>query len=226
MKLLLSAIFTFSCIVFNIEAFSLRAKNLLQHFDLSLKSEKDFDEIHTDSATTRKSVLRVAIPAVTAATIFAPYLISRTIASLSSFPLYGSEEIMSKKQHGTSDRPVQSNLRWGCDPKLADRICNYNRDWAEHAGYWTSETKFLKEINGVSEIEFFDSVTGKKLFVAPRGRTMEKFIAESRSHGWPSFRDEEVIWDNVRCLKGGETVSLTGTHLGHNLPDFEGNRYI
>ena len=41
----------------------------------------------------------------------------------------------------------------------------------------------------------------------------------------PSFRDEEVVWDNVRVLKDGETVSTTGTHLGHNLPDGSGNRY-
>lgn len=41
----------------------------------------------------------------------------------------------------------------------------------------------------------------------------------------PSFRDEEVVWDNVRVLKNGETVSTTGTHLGHNLPDGSGNRY-
>jgi len=46
------------------------------------------------------------------------------------------------------------------------------------------------------------------------------------SHGWPSFRDNEVVWDNgVRVLKSGEAVSLDGTHLGHNLPDFSGNRY-
>lgn len=32
--------------------------------------------------------------------------------------------------------------------------------------------------------------------------------------GWPSFRDQEVVWENVRVLKDGETVSLTGTHLG------------
>ena len=32
--------------------------------------------------------------------------------------------------------------------------------------------------------------------------------------GWPSFRDQEVVWDNVRMLRDGETVSLTGTHLG------------
>jgi peptide methionine sulfoxide reductase MsrB len=34
-----------------------------------------------------------------------------------------------------------------------------------------------------------------------------------------------VVWENVRCLGDGETVSTTGTHLGHNLPDRSGNRY-
>ena len=48
---------------------------------------------------------------------------------------------------------------------------------------------------------------------------------ESTYHGWPSFRDDEVVWENVRCLGDGETVSTTGTHLGHNLPDRSGNRY-
>ena len=68
-------------------------------------------------------------------------------------------------------------------------------------------------------------MTGKPLFIAPQGRTMQEFIDESRKHGWPSFRDQEVVWDNVRCLPNGETVSLDGTHLGHNLPYFNGNRY-
>ena len=31
--------------------------------------------------------------------------------------------------------------------------------------------------------------------------------------GWPSFRDNEVVWDNVRCLANGETVSVDGTHV-------------
>ena len=75
------------------------------------------------------------------------------------------------------------------------------------------------------EVTYYDSVTGKPLFIAPRGRTFAKFLAESEAHGWPSFRDEEVVWENVRCLSNGETVSLTGTHLGHNLPDLKGNRY-
>lgn len=74
-------------------------------------------------------------------------------------------------------------------------------------------------------MDFYDSNTGKKLFTAPVGRTWDQFIAESKAHGWPSFRDEEVNWDYVRCVKGGESVSVDGTHLGHNLPDGKGNRY-
>ena len=70
-------------------------------------------------------------------------------------------------------------------------------------------------------------MSGKPLFIAPRGRTVQDFVAESRQHGWPSFRDEEVVWENMRCLPdGGETVSVDGTHLGHNVPSSDGlNRY-
>jgi len=67
------------------------------------------------------------------------------------------------------------------------------------------------------------------LFVAPRGRPMAAFLAESRAHGWPSFRDKEVVWENARIIgdesREGECVSVDGTHLGHNLPDAAGNRY-
>ena len=45
---------------------------------------------------------------------------------------------------------------------------------------------------------FYDSVSGVPLFIAPRGRTFEDFVDESTSHGWPSFRDEEVS-DAVFC---------------------------
>lgn len=54
---------------------------------------------------------------------------------------------------------------------------------------------------------------------------MDEFLKESKAHGWPSFRDPEVNWDYVRCLPNGESVSVDGTHLGHNLPDRKGNRY-
>ena len=33
----------------------------------------------------------------------------------------GDESIMSKKAHGTSNVPVQENLRWKCDRDTADR---------------------------------------------------------------------------------------------------------
>jgi len=131
---------------------------------------------------------------------------------------------MAAKEHGTTSRPVQEGLRWGTDRKTADRICSFNRHFAEHAGYWKT-TDYLKEVSRDTETTYYDSVSGKPLFVAPRGRTMEAFLKESNSHGWPSFRQEEVVWENVRVLGDGEAVSVDGTHLGHNLPDGSGNRF-
>mmetsp|Transcript_30160 Transcript_30160/g.46240 ORF Transcript_30160/g.46240 Transcript_30160/m.46240 type:complete len:201 (+) Transcript_30160:104-706(+) len=148
-----------------------------------------------------------------------------TVLKAEKLPIMAEESAMSQKAHGTSEKPVQKNLRWSCDYDTADRICNFNRHYAEHAGYWQG-TKFLAELSEMeSPIKFYDSVTGVLLFTAPVGRTMEEFLVESQGHGWPSFRDEEVNWDYVRCLKDGECISTTGTHLGHNLPDGKGNRY-
>lgn len=144
------------------------------------------------------------------------------------YPIMGDESIMSPKEHGTSSKPVQSKLKYGVSVQLADRICNFNRHYAEHATYFEEtefETLARKELETKSEITFYDSNTGKPLFIAPRGRTFDEFLVESRRHGWPSFRDDEVVWDNVRVLEDGESVSVDGTHLGHNLPDSKGNRY-
>lgn len=152
-------------------------------------------------------------------------LFNKLFSSSAKYPVMAEEEIMSKKAHGTSDKPVMKNLRWNCDYDTADRICNFNRHYAEYAGYWQT-TDFLKNLDQEEKpIKFYDSVTGKLLFTAPIGRTMEDFVKESLSHGWPSFRDQEVNWDYVRCLRDGECVSTTGTHLGHNIPDASGNRY-
>ncbi len=50
------------------------------------------------------------------------------------------------------------------------------------------------------EVTHYDSVTGIPLFIAPRGRSFEEFDAESKAHGWPSFRDDEmIVCDNVGC---------------------------
>jgi len=139
-------------------------------------------------------------------------------------PVFGQESIMTPKAHGTSSSPVQQNLKWAVDRDTADRITNYNRRFAEYGGYW-KQTQFLKEVSRTEPTTYYDSVTGLPLFRAPIGRSMDEFLAESNIHGWPSFRDAEVVWQNTRVLKDGETVSVTGTHLGHNLPDRNGNRY-
>jgi len=141
------------------------------------------------------------------------------------YPIEGPESIMDKKDgKNTTVDPAQDPLRYGCEWTLADRICRRNRHYAEHSGYF-EKTSWVKEVEGKGEVTYYDTVTGKPLFIAPKGRTFAQFLAESRDHGWPSFRDEEVVWENVRCLKNGEAVSLEGTHLGHNLPDSKGNRY-
>ena len=178
---------------------------------------------------TALSVLTLWVHPVTA---FAPQRIvapSGVSLRAETLPLMADESVMSTKAHGSSDAPVQKDLRWGCDFETADRICNFNRHYAEFAGYWTAKTDFLNYVKDLPDqatpIEFYDSVTGALLFTAPKGRTMQEFLLESQSHGWPSFRDEEVNWDYVRTLKNGECISTTGTHLGHNLPDKKGNRY-
>lgn len=138
----------------------------------------------------------------------------------------GTEKLMKKKAHGSTEKPVQENLRWSVDQKKADKICCFNRHYAEHSQYFV-RTKWLKEMEakGDTPTEYYDSVTGKLLFTAPIGRTFAAFLKESKKHGWPSFRDQEVNWKYVRILPGGECVSVDGTHLGHNLPDRKGNRY-
>lgn len=119
----------------------------------------------------------------------------------------GEEEIMSQKAHGTSAVPVQKELRWSCRDDLADQICNFNRHYAENAGYWERSTTFLKEEGtptSEGEVTFYDSNTGEPLFYGPRGRSWDSFVKESRAHGWPSFRDAEVNWEHVRVLSNGE----------------------
>ena len=91
---------------------------------------------------------------------------------------------MSPKAHGTSATPVQETLRYNCDRKTADRICNFNRHYAEHSGYAMAKTTWVKDISTTEETPYYDSNTGKLLFTAPRGRTHAAFLAESESHGW------------------------------------------
>ena len=116
-------------------------------------------------------------------------------------------------------------LRWEADGAIADTICCHNHRGAEFSGSWGGAAFPHMLPAGAEQITFYDSASGMPLFVSPVGRSYQDFVHESVAHGWPSFRDTEVIWSNVVVLPGGETVSKNGTHLGHNLPDSHGNRY-
>lgn len=73
---------------------------------------------------------------------------------------------------------------------------------------------------------FYDSVCGVELFKAPVGRTFDEWEAESKEHGWPSFRKEEMNPDHVLVdEKTGYVTSSCGTHLGSYLPDDKGPRF-
>ena len=67
---------------------------------------------------------------------------------------------------------------------------------------------------------------GRPVFQAPFSRKDEELYAETKYYGWPSFRDDEVNWDNCRVIKEtNELVTIDGVHLGKNKPDSKGNRY-
>ena len=179
----------------------------------------------------------------------------RTIQPPAQLPVIGPESLMDNSRNsgrfGTCSGPVdQDSLLFGSNPHIATRICCHNRHYAENSGYFKS-TSWLSDISSAQSLRgdeadgsvalsverasgdvgeqqvwnYFDAVTGKRLFSAPIGRSMQEFYEESVAHGWPSFRDQEVDWKNVRSLRNGEMVSIDGTHLGHNIPDRNGNRY-
>jgi len=113
----------------------------------------------------------------------------------SSTCIIGDASIMSQKAYGTSNVPIQENLRWSEDESKADSICNHNRHWAEPSGYFTKNSDFMNQIRAFEQeqkedpslketITFYDSNTGKALYEAPIGRTWEEFISESIAHGW------------------------------------------
>ena len=126
--------------------------------------------------------------------------------------------------NGSCVGPIQNPLRWDADQEVADHIGCNNHRFAEYSGYAFS-TVWESQVESMEQVTYYDSVTGKPLFIAPVGRTMAEFLDESREHGWPSFREEEAVWENLEVKEDGETVSKDGTHLGHNLPDDKGNRY-
>jgi peptide methionine sulfoxide reductase MsrB len=149
------------------------------------------------------------------------------VADLSPVPVVEESFMQStpRKFGSCSTRvPVERRLRWGASADVAAEIGCFNRAGAEPKGSWerTGLPKAAaRKQGGKSTITFYDTISGLPLFVAPRNRSMEQFVEESRAHGWPSFRDAELVLENLRQIRGthGEIVSAAGMHLGHNLPD-------
>merc|ERR1712107_304870 len=101
--------------------------------------------------------------------------------------------------------------------------CVVPQDWAEPAGSLSQpDVNLFAKLATTDNTTFYDSKCGIPLFVAPIGRSFADFQYESQHHGWPSFRDAELVKDNIVVKPGGEIVSACGTHLGHNLSDLAG----
>jgi hypothetical protein len=148
-----------------------------------------------------------------------------------------ASEMSSSSSNGLGLGGVQHDLRWGCDRKMAQKYCNDDRyDSGEEEVddfcfeiQSTFEEDAQEEVEQKGRVKFYDSNSGKALFMVPREsvyRTFEEFMKESVDHGYLSFRDYEVNWDRVRCLQSGEMFSTDGTRLGYFSPDVKGNKYL
>ena len=130
------------------------------------------------------------------------------------------------------DRRTTSNylpVRVDEEETLAEAVCCDSRmiPFAEpQYTYSAPDIRLFSKIDHDGITTFYDSVCGLPLFRAPVGRTFEEFEADTTEHGWPSFREQEVITENVVTDKSQEYVfSNCGTHLGSYLPDEEGDRW-
>ena len=81
------------------------------------------------------------------------YTSSTSLSMAEKLPVMAPEEVMSPKAHGTSEAPVMKDLRWNCDYETSDRICNFNRHYAEYAG----ETRYRAIL--AQKYDFFLSTT-------------------------------------------------------------------
>jgi peptide methionine sulfoxide reductase MsrB len=121
---------------------------------------------------------------------------------------------------------VSSFLGANLSYSTAERICCNNHRYAEYRGYLEApEVDLFGRLDPRGETVFYDSVCGIPLFVAPRGRSFSDFREESFKHGWPSFRPEEMVSENVIVHDDGRMESRCLTHLGHNLPEGGMDRY-
>jgi hypothetical protein len=147
---------------------------------------------------------------------------------------------------GSCSGPVESDLKYNVSGRLAvDYLptgvipdnsdmslpaavcCDPNQPYPEPNGFFARpDVALFSHINASSGVTtFYDSVCGVPVFQAPMGRTFAEWQAETEEHGWPSFRSEEVVKDNIVVSTSGTVTSKCGTALGSYLPDSQGDRF-
>jgi len=149
----------------------------------------------------------------------------RTIATLSL--VCAASGVIEEQCSGLAPMlSVSSYLGMALDYSIASSICCNNHHYAEASGYFQQEgIELFSKLDPGNVTTFYDSVCGLPLFRAPVGRTFAAFREESEHHGWPSFRTEEMISENVIIHEFGRMESICGTHLGHNLPTKGSDRF-
>ena len=150
-------------------------------------------------------------------------LLSISILAVTTSASYANAE----QCYGYTPMPsVSSYLGATINYATSNKICCNNHRFAEYSGYLEApEVNLFGRLNPDNETVFYDSVCGLPLFIAPRGRTFDEFKKGSLHHGWPSFRPEEMVSENVIIHKDGRMESKCLTHLGHNLPEGGVDRY-
>ena len=129
-----------------------------------------------DARLSKRRAFLANFAATSLPTIVASLVADPSSASARGYPIdesgplvYGADDIMSPKEHGTSSAPVQETLRYGVSRSLADKICSFNRVFAEMGGYFEGSTSFERDVRSIvagtgGPVTFYDSVTGKPLF--------------------------------------------------------------
>jgi len=143
---------------------------------------------------------------------------------------HGKEVRSTPVKNNVCRGPVQANLRYNIssikfnDETLTEAICCNNDAGIAEPQFLFQNVGLFDRISSTGITTFYDPVCGLPLFRAPIGRSFEDWKSETEEHGWPSFRDAELVKENV-VIDGQIVSSRCGTRLGDNLPDSSGNRY-
>ena len=125
--------------------------------------------------------------------------------------------------------PLQADLRFGLDTRSEHNWVCCNKEHAEPKHMFRKHLQ-LGNLRAEGKWFFYDSKCGLPLFHTAGSREHDDWWDESVGHGWPSFREDEIIAENLVIDKAGpkgfqEVRSTCGTHLGHLMPDRRGPRY-